>query len=90
MTHDPLFYAAVLWMTILLGAAVVLVLRARSTFTRIVALDMVILILAGLLAVLASDQGVAYYLDAALVLALISVISTVVAARYASGERPLS
>ena len=77
-------------MTILLGAAVVLVVRAQSTFTRIVALDMVILILAGLLALLAADQGVVYYLDAALVLALISVVSTVAAARYASGERPLS
>jgi multicomponent Na+:H+ antiporter subunit F len=90
VTHDPLFYAGLLWMTVLLAAAVVLVVRARSTFSRIVALDMVILILAGLLALLATDQGVSYYLDAALVLALISGVSTIAAARYASGEGPLS
>jgi multicomponent Na+:H+ antiporter subunit F len=90
VTHDAVFYAGVLWMTILLGVSVVLVVRARSTFSRIVALDMVILILAGLLALLASAQGVSYYLDAALVLALISGVSTIAAARYASGEQPLS
>jgi multisubunit Na+/H+ antiporter MnhF subunit len=51
---------------------------------------MVILILAGVLALLAAVQQVAYYLDAALVLALISGVSTVATARYAAGERPLS
>jgi multicomponent Na+:H+ antiporter subunit F len=90
VTHDAVFYAGVLWMTVLLAASVVLVVRARSTFTRIVALDMVILILAGLLALLASAQGVPYYLDAALALALVSGVSTIAAARYASRERPLS
>jgi multisubunit Na+/H+ antiporter MnhF subunit len=43
-----------------------------------------------MLALLATVQGVSYYLDAALVLALISAISTIAAARYASGEPPLS
>jgi multicomponent Na+:H+ antiporter subunit F len=90
VTHDLVFYAGALWMTILLAASVVLVVRARSTFSRIVALDMVILILAGVLALLAAVQQVAYYLDAALVLALISGVSTVATARYAAGERPLS
>ncbi len=90
MTHDAVFYAGLLWMTILLAVSVVLVVRARSTFSRIVALDMAILIMAGLLALLATVQGVAYYLDAALVLALISGVSTITAARYAAGEPPLS
>jgi multicomponent Na+:H+ antiporter subunit F len=90
VTHDAVFYAGLLWMTILLAASVVLVVRARSTLSRIVALDMAILILAGMLALLATVQGVSYYLDAALVLALISAISTIAAARYASGEPPLS
>jgi multisubunit Na+/H+ antiporter MnhF subunit len=90
VTHDAVFYAGLLWMTILLAASVVLVVRARSTLSRIVALDMAILILAGMLALLATVQGVSYYLDAALVLALISAISTSAPARYASGEPPLS
>jgi multisubunit Na+/H+ antiporter MnhF subunit len=89
VTHELVFHAGLLWMTVLLAASVVLVVRARSTFTRILAVDMVILILAGLLALLSTDQGVSYYLDAALVLALTSGVSTIAAARYASGERPL-
>lgn len=87
--HEVVFYAAALWMTLLFGVSVALVVRARSLLGRILALDLVILILIALLVLLTGASRVAYYLDAALVLALVAVVTTIAAARYATGERPL-
>lgn len=86
--HEVVFYAAALWMTLLFGVSVALVVRTRSLLGRILALDLVILILIALL-LLTGASRVAYYLDAALVLALVAVVATIAAARYATGERPL-
>lgn len=80
--HTIVFYVAALWMTGLLGASIVLVIRARSVLSRILALDMLILILVALLALFSDAQGVSYYLDAALVLALLSFIAMLAAVRY--------
>jgi multicomponent Na+:H+ antiporter subunit F len=80
--HEPVFYLAALWMTALLVVTVVLVIRARSSLSRILALDMLILILVALLVLFSDASGVSYYLDAALVLALRSVVATLAAARY--------
>jgi multicomponent Na+:H+ antiporter subunit F len=80
--HEAVFHLAALWMTVLLGLSVVSVIRARSALTRILALDMTILILIALLVLFSDAQRVSYYLDAALMLALLSVIATVAAARY--------
>ncbi|HWH06413.1 MAG TPA: monovalent cation/H+ antiporter complex subunit F [Gaiellaceae bacterium] len=82
--HTAVFYVAVLWMTVLLALSVVSVLRARSALTRILALDMTILILIALLVLYSDVNRVSYYLDAALALALLSVIATIAAARYHS------
>lgn len=82
--HELVFYAAALWMTGLLAASVVLVIRARTTPARILALDMTILILVALLVLYSDANRVPYFLDAALVLALLSVIATIAAARYHS------
>lgn len=82
--HEAVFYGAALWMTGLLALSVVSVIRARSSLTRILALDMTILILIALLVLLSASLGVSYYLDAALMLALLSVIATIAAARYHS------
>ncbi len=88
--HEAVFYLAALWMTALLVVTVVLVIRARSSLSRILALDMVILILVALLVLFSDANGVSYYLDAALVLALLSVIATIAAARYHSEGRLFS
>lgn len=88
--HEPVFYLAALWMTALLVVTVVLVIRARSSLARILALDMLILILVALLVLFSAANGVSYYLDAALVLALLSVVATLAAVRYHSEGRLFS
>lgn len=88
--HEAVFYLAALWMTALLVVTVVLVIRARSSLSRILALDMLILILVALLVLFSDANGVSYYLDAALVLALLSVVATIAAARYHSEGRLFS
>ena len=80
--HELVFQLAVLWMTVLLAFSVALVIRARSTLARILALDMLVLILIALLVLLSISRGVPYFLDAALLLALLSVIATIAAARF--------
>ena len=74
-------------MTGLLGIAVVLVIRARSALRRILALDVLTLILIALLILYADASQTAYYLDAALALALLSFIATLAAVRYHSDGR---
>ena len=82
--HDLVFYIAVGWMTALLGASVVLLIRARSITVRILALDMLTLILVGLLVLYAAVNRQQYYIDAALILALVSFVSTLATSRYHS------
>jgi len=74
-------------MTGLLGIAVILVIRARSALRRILALDVLTLILIALLILYADASQTAYYLDAALALALLSFIATLAAVRYHSDGR---
>lgn len=85
--HEIVFYFAALWMTGLLAVSVVLVIRARTSLARILALDMTILILVALLVLFSDASRVPYFLDAALMLALLSVIATIAAARYHSEEK---
>jgi multicomponent Na+:H+ antiporter subunit F len=82
--HTAVYYIAALWMAALLGASVVKVIRARSVLSRILTLDMLILILVALLALLSDSEEVSYFLDAALVLALLSFVATLAAVRYHS------
>lgn len=84
--HTVVFYLAALWMTVLLATSIVLVIRARSIPSRILALDMAILIVIALLVLLSDVERVPYFLDAALVLALLSLAATVAAARYYESE----
>ncbi len=88
--HEAVFYFGALWMTALLAASVAVVIRARSTLSRVLALDMLILILIALLVLFADARRVSYYLDAALALALLALVATVAAARYHSDSRPFS
>ncbi|MGH2535561.1 MAG: monovalent cation/H+ antiporter complex subunit F [Thermomicrobiales bacterium] len=80
--HETVFYVAAVWMTGLLGACALMVIRARSTMVRILALDTVTLLLIAVLVLYSGSQRSSYYLDAALILALLSFAATVAAARY--------
>ncbi len=82
--HEIVFLGAALWMAVLLSISLLTVVRARSSLTRVLALDMVTLLLIALLILYSDSRKVGYYLDAALVLALLSFASTIAAARYHS------
>ena len=84
--HEVVFYAAFLWITVLLAVGVAAVIRLPTTAARILALDTLTLILVALLVLYSDYQRAPYYLDAALILALLAFIGTLVAARY-HGER---
>ncbi len=84
--HEIVFYLAFAWMTVLLVTSVAAVIRLRSTAGRILALDMLTLILVALLVLYAAANRSSYYMDAALVLSLLAFVATLVLARY-HGER---
>lgn len=82
--HPILFYLSVCWLGLLLGAIIIQVVGAKTPMGRILAFDTLSLILVSLLALFALFRGSVYYLDAALVLALLSFMGTLAAARYHS------
>jgi multicomponent Na+:H+ antiporter subunit F len=84
--HDVVYYGAMIWMTGLLLTCIVMVVRARSGIVRVLSLDALTLVLVSLMVLYSTTTGTSYYLDAALLLSLVSFMSTVVAARY-WGER---
>lgn len=88
--HTAVFHAGVVWMALLLGASAVLVVRARSVLSRILALDMLVLVLVALLVLFADEKRLSYFLDAALALALLSFVATVASARYHAQGRVVS
>ena len=88
MIHEIVFYAASVWVAVLVIFCAVLVLRARSAASRIVALDMLVLLVIGLLVLWSDAQGVPYFLDAALLLSLLAFMGTLAAARFFDRGRP--
>jgi len=80
--HDAVFYLGAAWLTVLLVACAALALRSASIPTRILALDTFVLVLTGLLILYAGWERVPYYLDAALILALLGFVGTLAAARF--------
>lgn len=84
--HEMVFYLAAIWMTVLLAVMVATVIQVRSTASRILALDTLTLVLVALLALYAAAERSPYYLDAALIVALLAFLGTVAAALY-HGER---
>ena len=84
--HEIVFYVAFVWMTILLVVGVTAVIRLRSTAARILALDLLTLILVALLVLYADSERSSYYMDAALVLSLLAFLATLALGRY-HGER---
>ena len=86
--HQIVFYVAFVWMTVLLVTSVAAVIRLRSTASRILALDMLTLILVALLVLYTDAQRSPYYIDAALILSLLAFVATLALSRY-HGERRL-
>lgn len=73
---------ALFWVTLLLVGGGLALIRARDAYQRIIALDLLAVIVIALLAPLSHLRGEAYYFDAAVALALLSFVATVAAARY--------
>jgi multisubunit Na+/H+ antiporter MnhF subunit len=85
--HDVVYYAAMIWMTGLLCVCFGLVIRTHSSIVRIVGFDAMSLVLISVLILFSITTESSYYLDAALLLALVSFVSTIAAARYHSERR---
>lgn len=85
--HEIAFEIATLWLGLLIVPCLILVLRAETSATRILALDTLTLLLIGLLVLWSATEGVSYFLDAALLLALLGFIATLAAARYYGAGR---
>jgi multisubunit Na+/H+ antiporter MnhF subunit len=79
---DLVLDIAIAWLVLLLGACALRVLKAPSTGSRILALDTLILVLIGLLVLHSLSEGVSYFLDAALILAVLGFMATIAAARF--------
>lgn len=86
--HDIVFYTAMLWLVGLFLVCLVMIVRAKSGLVRVLSLDTLTLVTIALLIIYSVTQRVSFYLDAALVLALISFISVIATARF-HGERRL-
>lgn len=87
--HSIMFTIATLWVAGLIGVGVALALRAPGILLRVLALNIVTTMLVGILALFASARVSAHYLDAALVLALLSFVGTMAAARFDAEGRIL-
>lgn len=90
MIHTIILYVALGWITLLMGVSAVLVIQARSLMVRVLALDTFTLIQVALLVLFAHLTSSVYYLDAALLLALLAFVGTLAAARYYSEGRMFS
>lgn len=80
--HQPLLSLATLWIAGLLGVTLIVVIVTRSALTRILALDVLTLTLIAFLGLASDAADSAHALDAALILALLSFVATLAAARY--------
>lgn len=81
--------AGMIWMTWLLAAIVIFAVRTPSNAVRILALDAMTLVLVAVLVLFATSRQEAYFMDAALALALVSFVSTVAASRWLAAGRIL-
>ena len=86
--HSAVFYIGIGWLAVLLGITVIAVARGHSTLERLLALDLAVIVLIGLLALVAGEDGRSYALDAALGLAMLSFVATLAGARYEGDRRP--
>jgi multicomponent Na+:H+ antiporter subunit F len=87
---NAVFYIGIVWLAVLLGIVTVRLARAPTTGERILALDLLTLVLIALLALSAGEDQRSYALDAALALALLGFVATLAACRYYENRRPFS
>lgn len=80
--HSPASHVALSMMAVAILLAVVRLIRGPSLPDRVVALDLISILVAGATAIYAVGTGEAVYLDVATVLALISFLGTVAFAHY--------
>lgn len=80
--HEDVFTVATAWVALLLVVCVAIMLRSRSGLVRVLALDTMTLMFITMLVLFSDSRRVSWYLDTALVLAMLSFISTVAATRY--------
>ncbi|NOK78262.1 MAG: pH regulation protein F [Chloroflexi bacterium AL-N5] len=80
--HPIVFYTAIFWTVVLLGASIILIIRAHTLMIRLLAIDTITLVLIALLSLLSHFTQEPYYLDVGLMLALMAFIATVAVARY--------
>jgi multicomponent Na+:H+ antiporter subunit F len=80
---DAVAAVALAWTTLLVLGGGIVLLRSRDTLHRVLALDVLVSIVVALLTILSYLRDRSYYVDAALALALLSFIATLVAVRYA-------
>jgi multicomponent Na+:H+ antiporter subunit F len=85
---DVVMAIALGWAALLALGGGVLLLRAGDALHRVLALDVLVVIVIALLAILSYLRDVSYYIDAALALALLALTSTLVAARYVTRGGP--
>lgn len=79
---DAVAAVALAWATLLVLGGGVVLLRSHDTLHRVLALDVLVSIVVALLTILSYLGDVSYYLDAALALALLSFVATLVAVRH--------
>jgi len=79
---DAVAAVALAWATLLVLGGGVVLLRSHDTLHRVLALDVLVSIVVALLTILSYLRDVSYYLDAALALALLSFVATLVAVRH--------
>jgi multisubunit Na+/H+ antiporter MnhF subunit len=82
-----LFVLATFWVVILLAVVIGALIRTRSAMSKLLLLDGVVLMLATLLILYSDSVGRAYYIDAALALALLAFVGTIAAAHYYGDRR---
>ncbi len=83
-----LFNLALIWLAAIVLITIISVIRAESLLSRLLAADMLTLILVAVLVLFAQREGSAYYLDAALILALLSFVGVIAAGRYYRSGSP--
>ena len=82
MIPSVVLVVAFAWSALLLVAGGLLLLRARDSLHRLLALDVLSTIVIIMLATLSDLNGVSYYIDAGLAVALLSFSATIVTAGY--------
>jgi multisubunit Na+/H+ antiporter MnhF subunit len=79
--HDVVYHVATAWAGVLLGAVLLALVRARSPYLRILAVDTMVLYVVALLLLLAVGEDAGVFVDAAIALALLGFTTTIALVR---------